>query len=522
MIGRFPLNIVIPKYVSASFNNPIGVAYNANDNIIGIANYGNKVVQFLNADTFEVVHSMTITTSQDQIAALEYDSLNNRYFLGYENNGNKIGIINGSDYSITTIPFSLDHVPVTRGFQFDYANDRMFISAYRTNDVGKIYVYKISDLSYISDFTVSQSTGISLDNANSKLYVACHSSGEVRVYDSNTFVLLNTITGFNLAYSVYQDPDISNRLLVCDYSANELVLLDKDTNSIIGRLKNIANPRYSVIVNNEIITTSATNKLFVQPRFYSVSNSIPEVPPSEYDVDYQAVLDYAESNSIAIPDDAQKNIDNDLIIAYKATGAWSKRDCFFKFKGTANDEFKLICWKRRIKAVKVGVITFDTLGAKGNGTSSYIDPLFDLINSNAYTLNSAGVDWVEVEQGAANGGAIVGVYVGNTSEYLLITPRQAATTGYAVLNGYTAASSNYGKLGYIAVNRVSSSSININNGAAVLAHNSITKVSKPVFIFARNRVDTSSTDRHYNGKISFFSIGASVLSEHDAIKSILE
>jgi hypothetical protein len=44
------------------------------------------------------------------------------------------------------------------------------------------------------------------------------------------------------------------------------------------------------------------------------------------DSDYQAVLDYALSQGIALPDVAQRAEDNQQLIDFKATGKWDTTD----------------------------------------------------------------------------------------------------------------------------------------------------------------------------------------------------
>lgn len=84
-----------------------------------------------------------------------------------------------------------------------------------------------------------------------------------------------------------------------------------------------------------------------------------------YDADYQAVLDYATANAIVLPTGVQQDIDNQLMIDYKATGAWNKNDSVFKFEGTADPAFKLIDWKRLILGATFGSVTWDVDGIKG-------------------------------------------------------------------------------------------------------------------------------------------------------------
>ena len=92
-----------------------------------------------------------------------------------------------------------------------------------------------------------------------------------------------------------------------------------------------------------------------------------------YDADYQAVLDYATTNAIALPDSAQQDLDNQLMIDLKATGKWVVCKAFLNLKGTATSSFKLIDWKRLVKYTDLGSPTWSSSGIKGNGVNAYID-----------------------------------------------------------------------------------------------------------------------------------------------------
>jgi len=91
------------------------------------------------------------------------------------------------------------------------------------------------------------------------------------------------------------------------------------------------------------------------------------------DADYQAVLDYATAQAIALPDATQQQIDNQLMIDLKATGKWGVCKSFLNLKGTATSSFKLIDWKRLVKYTDFGSPTWSSSGIKGNGVNAYIN-----------------------------------------------------------------------------------------------------------------------------------------------------
>lgn len=122
---------------------------------------------------------------------------------------------------------------------------------------------------------------------------------------------------------------------------------------------------------------------------------------SAFDPDYQAVLDYATANAIALPDEANQTIQNARLIAWKEAGIWATRDFVFHFEGS-NAKFALIDWKRLTLATAVNSPTYDaTKGFASNGTSSYID-----LNYNPSTF---GGNW------SINDGGVLSKYVGDAS-----------------------------------------------------------------------------------------------------------
>ena len=109
-----------------------------------------------------------------------------------------------------------------------------------------------------------------------------------------------------------------------------------------------------------------------------------------FDADYQAVLDYGTLQGYTLPSGGQQTLQNDLLVALKAAGVWSKLDTFANFATDGDSDFALIDWKRLSDYTAVNSPTFTAdEGFTGNGTSSYIDSNFDISTGTNYSLNSA-------------------------------------------------------------------------------------------------------------------------------------
>jgi hypothetical protein len=122
-----------------------------------------------------------------------------------------------------------------------------------------------------------------------------------------------------------------------------------------------------------------------------------------YDVDYQAVLNYATTQGYTKPSGSQQLLQNQLVIDLKSAGIWSKLDTFAVFATDGNSDFALIDWIRLSQYTAVNSPTFTSNGGfTGNGTSSYIETNFNPATSGVnYTLDNAGrYFWVDNRVGA--------------------------------------------------------------------------------------------------------------------------
>ena len=234
-----------------------------------------------------------------------------------------------------------------------------------------------------------------------------------------------------------------------------------------------------------------------------------------YDTDYQAVLDFATTNSIALPTTTQKDLDNQRMVDFKASGAYAKSDIIFNFESTASVAFKLICWKRKILAVSYGSPTWSNDGWKGNGTNAYIDPLYDTRTaSSKWILNSAAVIWKSFS--ITGIGCIIGGF-GGGGYTLVITDN--GVESYASIQGSSSKVSSYGVLGLNMVSRESDVLIKYNNLDRNTTSTSIW--AEKLFIGARNRVDNGTIDQYSNEGIGFIAIGGAMFAEYAAIKTAI-
>jgi hypothetical protein len=95
-----------------------------------------------------------------------------------------------------------------------------------------------------------------------------------------------------------------------------------------------------------------------------------------YNSNYQAVIDYANSESLTLPNSTIQNLQNDFAISINPF--FNKFAELHFFAGEAGKSgFKSIDWARLNKANYYNSPTFLERGVKGNGTSSYVDLKFN-------------------------------------------------------------------------------------------------------------------------------------------------
>ena len=159
------------------------------------------------------------------------------------------------------------------------------------------------------------------------------------------------------------------------------------TNTITFTLSAALTNGQSVTLNvdsSNTIEDPASNALLATTK--SITNNV----DAPFDTDYQAVLDYATTNSITLPDSSTQTAQNQIVLDLKSNDIWSRLDGLLYFKGSAVTAFKLIDWKRLVSAIAFGGVTWSSLGVKGNATNGYIDTHYILgTDSTNFLFNDA-------------------------------------------------------------------------------------------------------------------------------------
>jgi hypothetical protein len=167
---------------------------------------------------------------------------------------------------------------------------------------------------------------------------------------------------------------------------------------------------------------TTTNGVVGYDKYYLERRAGRFIPVLGFDVDYQAILNYAIIQGYTLPSASQQLLQNQLVLDLKAGGIWSKLDTFAIFATDGSSDFALIDWKRLSLYTAFNSPTFTANeGFEGNGTSSYIDLNYETIT-----------DWVNVSQdnvclftnNLAN--TSVSLVVGSASPYVQMTFQNAS------------------------------------------------------------------------------------------------
>jgi hypothetical protein len=225
----------------------------------------------------------------------------------------------------------------------------------------------------------------------------------------------------------------------------------------------------------------------------------------QFDVSYQAILNYATTQGYTKPSAAQQIKQNKLVLDLKAAGVWSKLDTFAVFATDGNNNFALIDWKRLSQYTAINSPTFTTNeGFTGNGTSSYIDTNFiPSTNGVNFTLNNASrMAWV-------SGTSTNTIIDGNGGQNNSFMNKSNSNSQRFNSSSNLSAIADNSPDGYRLYNRTSSTNTELFVGTTQYSRTQ-TSLSLPT---QSQQILQSSANRS-SYKVAFYGMGASLVSEN--------
>ena len=208
------------------------------------------------------------------------------------------------------------------------------------------------------------------------------SGGTGSFYISGTSAVSGAFQGFIAA----EDTVVSSLL---DAQGNEVISVYGVGSQTLSKGAYISAPRGEYF--SSITLTSGSVVAF----YTNVAALSPVTEGAAFDADYQAVLDYATTQTYTLPSASQQALQNQLVVDLKIAGVWSKLDVFYVFATDGDSDFASINWKdpNNYEITEFNSPTFTTnQGWSTDGTSSYLNTNYNFsTDSNYYTQNDAGV-----------------------------------------------------------------------------------------------------------------------------------
>jgi hypothetical protein len=243
-----------------------------------------------------------------------------------------------------------------------------------------------------------------------------------------------------------------------------------------------------------------------------------------FDADYQAVLDYADSQGWTKPSDAQQILQNSMVLAMKAAGIWSELDVYYVPANNGSENFGKINWKDpgTYTLVPTNSPTWTSdQGFKTTSSPKFVDTQFAPDDGVNYTQDDCSVCYwsdtdsggsVKVDFGTRDNSS------GSIPRTTYFNPEVTSTSPRLVLNQNQVPAYDGPNIGTInskgchMVQRTSSTQIRIfRNGTEVANSNAQTSnglSAQPFYIGCFNQNGTSNL--HSDRYISVWAAGASL------------
>jgi hypothetical protein len=148
------------------------------------------------------------------------------------------------------------------------------------------------------------------------------------------------------------------------------------------------------------LTSTPTPTSSDTPTPTSTGTATPTPTPTVvYTTEYQAVLNFATSQSYPIPSDSQRLLQNQIIVDLKASGIWDSLDLFYVFANDGSQSFATLNWKNPGSTYQIGFVNspiyITNKGLQGNDVSAYCTTGWKPTNGVQYTdVNASRFAWV--------------------------------------------------------------------------------------------------------------------------------
>jgi hypothetical protein len=234
-----------------------------------------------------------------------------------------------------------------------------------------------------------------------------------------------------------------------------------------------------------------------------------------FSAQYQAVLTEATAQGYTLPSASQQAKQNILLNSLISSGVWAKLDTLFVLANDGGASFACINWKNPsgTKATLINSPTFTSnAGFTGNGTSSYIDTGYTSVGAGNYTLNNAS-RYTYIKTLVANriiDGTVSSV--ANSTTTFVSANQRINQSGSNLSASFDYSTSGAGMK---SIHRTSSTSVTCYNDNS--ASSGLTSTSTG--LTTENQLILRSASGYGSHQVSFYAMGASLISENSALVS---
>lgn len=233
---------------------------------------------------------------------------------------------------------------------------------------------------------------------------------------------------------------------------------------------------------------------------------------SDYDPSYLLILQKAVSLGYTIPSISQQSKQNLFLLSLKLNGIWNKLDVIYVFANNGSKEFATLNWKNpnlnQNTLVNSPTFTINQ-GFNGDNISSYIDTNFNPDGTGNYVLNNAS-RYAYLKSSTAN--KIIDGNTSNTGNSItsFVSALQRINQGgNNLLN-----SIDFSGIGMKSIHRTSSTNVSCFSGLTLT-----TSISTSTSLAGVNQTIFRSASAYSNHQISFYAMGASLVSENTDLVS---
>jgi hypothetical protein len=391
-----------------------------------------------------------------------------------------------------------------------------------------------ANLTTTSTFTNSSYTietwvrNLSITANNPQTTISVGGSGGINIgWSKDNFSTINVLASNNQSIISSTDGAVSEQpwyqvVFTYNYSNNTGIMYIDGVQNATGAFTPFSGSSPTILLGDSPVTASWDGLIAIN-RFYNRALSATEVlqnynveiaQQNLVDSDYQAILDYATTQSYTLPSAGQRAKQNQLLVGLKRAGAWSKLDTFAVFATDGDSNFALIDWKRLTTYTAVNSPAFTTnAGFRGNGTSSYIDTNFNpATNGVNYKQNDASrFLWNKII--SAGSRWLDGNIVANTNGmYSNNSINNKINQGTANLS----AAAPMNNLGLSSINRISSTNVVLFDDTT-----QYTGTANSTAVSSNNQFIFRGGTNYSNSQTSVYGMGASLVSENTALYNAL-